>query len=154
MTNKKMPVREILLLLIGELLVCTIVSGIYLLLDLAFGKDWFSYKVITGGLIGTCVIVLNFVFLSVSMNRAFDLAIEARGDKEMSEEEIEEFAAQYQGKFQNSVKLSYIIRTLSMLVCLIAALVFDFANVIATVIPFLLFRPILMVISLLKRGNG
>lgn len=154
MNNKKMPVREILLLLAGELIACAILSGIYLLLDLAFGKDWFSYRVITGGLIGTLVIVLNFVFLSVSMNRAFDLAIEARGEAEMNEEEIEKFTAEYQGKFQNSVKLSYIIRTLSMIVCLVLALVFDFADVIPTVVPFLLFKPVLMVISLMKRGNG
>lgn len=152
MNDKKAPLKACALLFFGELIVCALTAGVYLLLDLVFTKEWFSYKVITGSLLGAVTVTLNFLFLSISTSRAFDRALEARGNGEMSEEEIEKFTREHQGKIQNIIKLSYLIRMLSMVGCLVLAfLLFDYFDVIATVIPFLLFRPILSLAALI--GN-
>ena len=152
MNNKRATARMCALLFLAELAVCALTAAVYLLLDLVFTKEWFSYKVITGSLLGAVTVTLNFIFLSVSTSRAFDRAVSERGNKEMSEEEIEKFTAEHQGKIQNIIKLSYLIRMLSMVGCLVLAfLLFDYFDVIATVVPFLLFRPILSAVALV--GN-
>ena len=80
MQKKNLPVAEILLLIFGELVVSLIVAGVYLLLQK------FSYAVVTGCLLGSTVAILNFVILSVSVNRAIDKAMAERGEGEMTEE--------------------------------------------------------------------
>ena len=75
MQKQKLPVREILVLVLGELLVSLITVGVYVALNK------FSYAVPAGCLLGSAVSVFNFVFLSVSVNRAIDRVMEARGDR-------------------------------------------------------------------------
>lgn len=145
MKNKNLPLYETAFILIGELIVSLIVCGIYLII----GK--FSYKVITGALLGSAVTVLNFLFLAISTNRAFDKAIEARGTKEMDDEEAERFAAEHQASLQNAVKLSFIIRTLTMLLALIVAFLLKWFDVIATLVPLLMLRPIITAESILRQ---
>ena len=72
MQKKNMPVSETLFLLFGEIAVSFAVAAVYLLL----GR--FSYKVVTGASLGTIVTVLNFVILSVSVNRAIDKVVAER----------------------------------------------------------------------------
>ena len=153
MKNKKLPFIEAGALLLGELVVSLLVCGVYLLLDLVFDKAWFSYKVITGAALGTLIITLNYFFLSFSVNRAFDRALEARGEGDMSEEEIEAFTAKYQGEIQNTIKLSQIIRTLSMLAALVVAFLLEYFDVIATLVPFLMMRPIITLKALIFRNK-
>jgi hypothetical protein len=86
MQKKNFPTAEILFLIVGELIVSLIVSGVYLLLDK------FSVSVISGCLLGSAVAILNFVILSVSVNRAIDKAMAERGTGEMTEEEAAAFA--------------------------------------------------------------
>ena len=83
MQKQKLPVREITVLVLGELLVSLIIVGVYAVLNK------FSYAVVAGALLGSAVTVFNFVFLSISVNRAIDKVMAQRGDKEMSEEEAE-----------------------------------------------------------------
>ena len=79
-----------------------------------------------------------------------------RGDKEMTEEEAEKFAKENVMIIQNATKLSYLVRTFSIVAALILALILDWFNVIATVIPLLVFRPILMLSQFFgkKKGEG
>ena len=79
-----------------------------------------------------------------------------RGDKEMTEEEAEKFARENAIIIQNATKLSYFIRTFSMMAALVVALLLDWFDVIATVVPLLAFRPVLFVSQLLtkKKGEG
>ena len=145
MKNKNLPLYETAFILIGEIIVSLIVCGVYLII----GK--FSYKVITGVTLGTAVTVLNFLFLAISTNRAFDKAIEARGTKEMDDEEAEKFAAEHGASLQNAVKVSFIIRTLTMLAALIVAFVLKWFDVIATLVPLLMLRPIITAESLIRQ---
>ncbi len=153
MKNKTVPLYETLFLIIGELIVSLIICGVYLIID-AFGKDAFSYKVITGAALGGSVTVINFLFLVISTNKAFNKAVEMRGDKEMDEDEIANFTEKHTAEFNNAVKLSFIVRTLTMLAALVVAFITKQFDVIATVIPLLMFRPIITVATLLKQKLG
>ena len=96
------------------------------------------------------VTTLNFLFLALSTRRAFDKAVEARGTREMNEDEIEKFTEEHQRIMNNAVKLSFIIRTLTMLATLIIAFILDYFNVLATLIPLLMLRPIIMIEALIR----
>ncbi len=144
MKKKSLPLYEIISLLIGELTISLVICGVYLLIHK------FSYKVITGAALGTSVMVLNFLFLAIYAARAFDKAAKLRGDKEMSDEEIERFTEKHTAEINNAIKLSFIIRTVSMLAALIVAFILEWFDVIATVIPLLAFRPIITVSALIK----
>ncbi|MBR5187209.1 MAG: hypothetical protein IKW18_01950, partial [Clostridia bacterium] len=86
MKKNNIPVFEISVLILGELLVSLIVAGVYLILRK------FSYAVVTGCLLGSAVAIFNFIFLSVAVNRAIDKAMADRKEGEMTEEEAAEFA--------------------------------------------------------------
>ena len=145
MQKKNLPTSEILFLVVGELVVSLIVSGVYLLLNR------FSYAVISGCLLGSAVTVFNFVFLSISVNRAIDKALAGRKEGEMTEEEAEAFAAENQAAVQRAAQGSYLVRQILMLGVLVCAFLLDgWFDVIATVIPLLMFRPLLTVCGLTK----
>ena len=145
MQKKNMPTSEILFLVVGELIVSLIVSGVYLLLNR------FSFAVISGCLLGSAVTVFNFVFLSISVNRAIDKALAGRKEGEMTEEEAEAFAAENQAAVQRAAQGSYLVRQILMLGVLVCAFLLDgWFDVIATLVPLLMFRPLLTVCGLMK----
>ena len=200
MSSKSVPFKETLYLAIGEAAVSAIVVAVFLIIQK------FELAVLLGAILGSVVIILNFLALSVSVNRAIDKALEnapkclteklvsaeeadaseaeakdgeatekspesesAEEEKESDDEEsdgedgeaedepdeAELFAAKYAMSVQNSVKVSYIIRTLSMLAALVVAFIIpDVFNVIATVIPMLCFRPILMLENYLRNRKA
>ena len=146
MQKTKLPYYEIFTLLIGEILVSLITAVVYLF------TDNFDYKVITGVSLGTLITVFNFLYLSISTTKAINKFLELRNEKgEMTEEESAAFVTEHQAKIQNSIKLSYIIRTLTMLAALVVALLTKQFALIATVIPLVTYRPITMVAALIKR---
>ncbi len=146
MQKKNMPAAEILFLIFGELVVSLIVTGVYLLLDR------FSYAVVSGCLLGSAVTVLNFVILSVSVNRAIDKALSGRKEGEMTEEEAVAFAQENQAAVQRAAQGSYLVRQILMLGVLVCAFLMDgWFDVIATLVPLLMFRPLLSVCGLLQR---
>ena len=153
MNNKKSSAMNILFLIVGEILVSLLVVGMYILCDLIFESDFweFSYKVITGALLGSLVTVLNYLFLIISLDRAVDKFLALRGNKEMSDEEAMEFTSKNAMRIQNVIKTSFLVRTLSIVVTLVIAFVLDWFAPLATVIPLLAFRPILMVVELIRK---
>lgn len=149
MNKENLPRFEIAALLIGELLVSLAVVGVFLII----GK--FSYSVATGVLLGSAVTVLNFLILAISTSRALDKVMARRPEGEMDEDEAAEFAAKNQNEIQNAVKISYLVRTFTMLATLVVAfLMKEHFNVIATVIPLIMFRPIISISELFKRRKG
>ena len=134
-------------ILAGELVVALITSGVYMLVEIIARNDAFTYRVITGLLLGTAVVVANYAFLTVTVNRAINKVMDMRPDGEMSEDEVMEFAEKHQNTIKNAAALSYIVRTLSMLAAFIIVFVFlsEYFAVVATVVPLLAFRPIIMV---------
>ena len=146
MHKKNIPVWEIMFLIVGELIVSLIVTGVYWLLHK------FSYSVISGCLLGSAVTVFNFIILSVSVNRAIDKALAGRKEGEMTEEEAAAFAAENQAAVQRASQGSYLFRQILMLGVLVCAFLLDgWFDVIATLIPLLMFRPLLTISGLLKR---
>ena len=150
MENKNSFLKEWWIIVLGEIIVSALTVGVYF----AIGK--YTYKVLTGVILGSAVIILNFLFLCISVNKAIDNYMALRGDKEMTEEEAEKFAKENVMIIQNATKLSYLVRTFSIVAALILALILDWFNVIATVIPLLVFRPILMLSQFFgkKKGEG
>lgn len=145
MQKTKLPYYEIFTLLLGEILVSLITAAVYLII----GN--FDYKVITGVSLGTLVTVLNFLFLSIVTTRAVNNFLSLRAEKEMTEEETNAFVAEHQAKIQNSIKLSYIIRTLTMLAALVVAFLTKQFAIVATLVPLVTQRPITMLAALIKR---
>ena len=72
----------------------------------------------------------------------------------MTEEEAAAFAAENQAVVQRAAQGSYLLRQILMLGVLVGAfLLGDWVDVIATVIPLLMFRPLLSVCGLLKKKS-
>lgn len=139
-------VSEILLLIVGELIVSLIVSGVYLILNK------FSFSVVAGSLLGSAVAILNFVILSISVNRAIDKAMAERGNGEMTEEEVAAFAQKNSAAVQRAAQGSYLIRQILLLGVLVCAFLMDgWFDVIATLVPLLMFRPLLSLCGLIKK---
>ena len=149
MNDNKLPKFELLAIIIGEMLVSAIVCGVFLIAR-KFGID-----VLLGVILGSVVTIANFLVLVITTNRAIDRIMEERGESEMSEEEAAEFAAKHQSKLQAAAKISYIVRTLSLIGALVLAFIIDDVfNVLATLIPVLMLRPILTVSQLIKAKRG
>lgn len=137
--------KQIFGLALGELIVSAVICLVYFLLKA------FSYKVITGVLLGSAVTVANFAFLTISVNRAIDKYLELRGSREMDEEEASKFANEHAMAVQNAAKTSFIIRTVTMLAALVVAFLLEWFEPLATVIPLLMFRPLLYVLELIRK---
>lgn len=146
---KNKPSLDIILLTICELVVSGITVVGFFIADAAFDIP-LNYRVFTGVLLGTLVTVLNYVFLTLSVNKAVNNYLALRGTAEMDEEEALKFAAENSAPIQNAIKLSFIIRTATMLVALVAGFLIDAFNPIATAIPLLAYRPLLYVIESIK----
>ena len=150
-TKEKSPVLYVTLrILIGEVVVAVLTVAVFLLLDL-FSLAEFSYTVVTGALLGALVVVANFFFLARSTDKIAVEAMEARGQGEMSEEEIEKFTKEQSTRMNNAIKLSFIVRMASMVASLILALITPIFHPVATVVPLLMLRPILTISGLFRR---
>ena len=148
MKKSNLPVWEIMVLVLGELVVSLLVAGVYLILKK------FSYAVVTGCFLGSAVAIFNFIFLSVSVNRAIDKAMAERGEGEMTDEEAAEFAKISGAAVQRAAQGSYFVRQILMLAVLAGAfLLGDLVDVIATLVPLLMFRPLLFVCGLIKKKS-
>ncbi len=140
---------ELWALTVGEIAVAALVVSVYYILSL-FGIVGFGIKVPLGATLGAAVTVFNLFFLILSVNRAVDRYIALRGSREMTDEEAEKFANENSMAIQNAIKSSFIVRTLTMVAALVVAFLTGVFDPIATVIPLLMYRPILSVSALIK----
>lgn len=131
-------------LAIGEAIVAALISVVFLLI----GK--FNYSVVTGAVLGGAVTVINFLILSVGINRAINKYVEERGDGEMDEEEADKYAKEHGMTVQNAMMKSYMLRMFLMIGSLVLAGITGWFDIIATVIPLLMYRPILYVTEFIK----
>ena len=143
--------RDSSFLIIGEAIISAAVIGVYLLIQF-FMTDAviFTYKVITGAVLGSIVTLANYLVLSISVNRAVDKYMEKRGTEEMDDEQAYEFAQKNAMAVQNAATRSYMIRMLTMTATLVLAFILEWFDPIATAIPLLMFRPILFVTEFIK----
>lgn len=135
---------DTLWLALGEIIVCALVAVGFLI----FGS--FSYKVVTGALLGSAVTVINFLILSVAVNRAVNGYIADRGNEEMDEETAEKYAKEHGMAVQNAMTKSYLLRMALMIGSLVLAMISGWFNPLATVIPLLMYRPVLYAVEFIK----
>jgi cobalamin biosynthesis protein CobD/CbiB len=84
--DKKENNRELRVLIFGEAAVAVLtVAGAFLVS--LFSEYVFGFSAVTGALLGALIVVLNFAFLSLSVNRAVDEYLAVRGSREMTDEE-------------------------------------------------------------------
>ena len=149
--NKLSVYIDTVWLALGEIAVAVLVSLAFLL----FGK--LDVTVPLGALLGGAVTVVNFLILSVAINRAINGYITERGDAEMDEEQAEQYAKQHGTAVQNAMTKSYLLRMLLMIGALVLAMISGWFSPLATVIPLLMYRPILYAVEFIKikfRKNG
>ena len=146
------PLNDVGMLALGELIVSGITAMVYLLLfSVGVFEENRLLTIIMGSLLGSAVIVLNFLILTVSVNRAVNKYIAIRGTAEMDDDAAEKFAAENSMIIQNAMTRSYIIRSVLMLGVLVCAfLISNVFNVIATLIPLVCYRPIIYITELIK----
>ena len=146
MQKTKLPYYEMIALAIGEIIVSAIVGIIFLCINK------FTYAVLFGALLGAGLTLLNFYALSISTTNALNRAIDEIGGEAMEEEAAKEFAAKHQAKIQTIMTVSYIARMASLVGALVVAFIFmGIFNPIATVVPLLMFRPILTIAGLISK---
>ena len=144
-TRSKLAVYiDSLWLTIGEAIVALAVVGGFAI----FGK--FSYEVVTGAIIGGVVTVMNFLILSISVNRAIDKFIHGRGAEEMSDEDAQAYVQKCGMSVQVAMVRSYVLRLILMIGVLVLALISGWFSPLATVIPLLMYRPVLYVVEFIK----
>lgn len=127
------------------LLVCLGVGVLHLV-----GVYTFNIGVILGALLGALITLINYAFLTISVDKAISNYLKLRGEREMTDEEAEKFAAENSMPIQNAIKTSFIIRTASILITLVVAFLTQWFNPLAAVIPLLAFRPLLTIIESIK----
>ena len=146
MSKQNLPIKEILTLALGEIIVSLITCGVYLLIKY---EDF--YKVVLGVLLGSTVTIINFIVLSIMANRVINRFLEERGNSELTDEQASEVALKFQGRVQTQLKISFLVRTAVLAAVLIIACLVDVFEVLPTVIPLLMFRPIITVSEFIKR---
>ena len=144
--------KGVFALALGELITAALVVLGFFLCNIAFDTG-FSYRVFTGAALGACVTVGNYLALIISVNTQVEKYLTLRGNREMTDEEAEKFTQEHSMRIQNSMRASYIVRTVTMLAALVAALLLDWFSPLAVAIPLLAYRPILTVSELVRRRN-
>ena len=149
----KSPFADILPMIIGEAIVAGLVCLGFLIVHLLGYFDIAEYyKVPLGALLGSVVIIANHVWLVLSVDKQIKKFIDNRPSGEMSDEDIELYAKKQSTSIQNAMRVSFMIRTVSVMLTLIIAFLVDWFNPIATAIPMFAFRFILSVVDkLMKR---
>ncbi len=148
-------VGEALIILVGEVVVALITAGIFFLLDIFGVGVKFDYTVVLGLLLGTVVTVANFLILALTVNNAVNKALANRPEGEMTDDEVAAFAEANRASVQMAAAGTYILRTLLMLGALVGAfLIGNVFNVIATLVPLVMYRPIIFVSEFVRKKKG
>ena len=140
--------KDVLLLALGELIVAVLVTIGFL------ATGFFKWQVISGAILGGAVTVINFLILSLAVNRALDKFMETRGEKELTEEEVEKLSKAQSIKVQNAITKSYVLRTGLMFGSLVLAFISGWFDPLATVIPLLMYKPLIYAVEFIKKKRG
>jgi hypothetical protein len=146
--NSKNSYKDVLYLALCEVAVAVLIVLGYLL----FGK--MGWTVVTGAILGGLVTVANFFILSVGVNKAINDYLALRGDREMTDEEAAEFSKKHGLMVRNAVTKSYMLRTALMVGALVLAFISKWFDPVATLIPLLMYKPLIYVVQLIKQKRG
>ena len=131
MNDKQQTCRELLILALGELVCLGLIYGAFALLDKL------DSKVLLGGAIGALTAVLNYFLMAVGVYVAAARA--EAGDP---------------ARGRKIISLSMAGRFLLMIAVLVVGAKGGYCNVIAMVIPLLLFRVLIFVGEFFRRKDG
>lgn len=151
--QNKNSYRGVLYLFLGEIIASILIIVGYLCYYSVVGLP-FKWQVISGALLGSIVTTFNFFLLSVQVNAAINEYIALRGDREMTEEEATEFAKAHTLKVKNAVAKSYVLRTALMIGTLVIAFITSWFEPLATLIPLLLYKPLIYIVELINKKRG
>ena len=146
--DKNAVLTETACIALGEGLVALLTVAVFALI----GR--FSYRCVTGALLGALVTVANFFWLASATNRALDRALAERGEAELTEEEAAAFAEKHQAQVQGAMISSQLLRTLMMLGALVLAFVLPWFDGVAAIVPLVAFRPVLMAESYFRKKDA
>jgi hypothetical protein len=147
--NQTNILADVLPLTIGEVLAVCLVTLGGLALDYA-GVYEFGAGIPLGAILGAIVTVINYLVLIISLDAAVKKYLDLRGERQMSEEEAEAFAKAHTGAVQKTIARSTVLRTASIVGCLLIAFLTGLFNPIATILPLIAYRPILTVVELIR----
>ena len=121
--------NETVKIAVGEAVCVLLMLGVYALIG------HFSVKVLCGSVFGGIVTVLNFFFMALTVDRAAD----KYGDSVK--------------QIKKSIGASYIFRLIVVLGVLALAIVSGYCDVLATLLPLVFVRPILLVEEYLLKSK-
>ena len=127
MDSQKIVIRETGLLAVGEVICTAVMVAVFAALG------YFQMSVLWGALVGCAVITGNYFFLAVTVSLAADRA--QKGEAK---------------KAQSMIQLSSVVRLLAMCGILILPIKLG-TNVLATVLPLVFARPILMLAEFFRK---
>lgn len=145
-------IKDLTPVVIGELIVAALVVVGGYLLGLT-GTVGFDYRIITGALLGVVVMSINYAFLIKTVDKQLGAFAQSRGNKELTEEEADEYAKANSASVQKAFALSTTVRTVSMMAALLVAFILDWFNPIATAIPMFAFRFVISAVELIRSRN-
>ena len=128
MDSRKAVMREILYIIIGEVVGVALMFGVFFLLQK------FTVKVLVGGIIGMVLTVLNFFFMAISASVAADKATEqdVKGGTVL-------------------VRFSYTIRIVALFLLLFLAYKSGYCDLFSLLIPLLFVRPTILIVEFLRK---
>jgi uncharacterized membrane protein YjgN (DUF898 family) len=127
MDSRKIVFKETAIVAVGELICSGLMVGVFALLG------YFKMNVLWGALAGSCVMIVNYFFMAVTVTLAADRA--EQGDPQAG---------------QRMVQLSSTVRLVLMGLALFLGIKLG-ANVIALVLPLAFQRPILMLAEFFRK---
>jgi len=128
--SRKVVLKQSALFFVGELLGAAVMFGVYALLQRL------NFSVVLGGTLGVIIAALNFFFMALYATIAADKAIN-----------------QDVAGGQRVMRISQLVRYILMFGALVVIGVSKKCDLIATVIPLLLFRPIVSVIAFFGKSG-
>lgn len=128
--SRKVVLKQSALFFVGELMGAAVMFGVYALLQRL------NFSVVLGGTLGVIIAALNFFFMALYATIAADKAIN-----------------QDVAGGQRVMRISQLVRYILMFGALVVIGVSKKCDLIATVIPLLLFRPIVSVIAFFGKSG-
>jgi len=128
MDSRKIVFRETATIAVGVGICLAIILAIYALLG------YFSMSVLLGGLVGAALAILNFLFMAMNVSVAADKAVnqDVKGGKAL-------------------IRASYTLRLGVIFVILFAGVKSGFCDALASVLPLLFVRPVIMVAEFFRK---
>ena len=126
--NRNPAITETLRISLGMLICLGLMIGVYLLIG------QYTMHVLIGGIVGTVIAIGNFFFMAVGLSNLADDATE--------------------GRIRIRTQGSFMVRTFVMLALLFVAIKFGKCDALATALPLLFVRPVIMMEQFILKSKG